>query len=110
MKRGFILFLLIFLLGSGVARADAGTKFGRGLSNTAFGWFEIVNEIGNESDRHGAWIGGPSGFIRGMAFGTVRTLAGIYELVTFPFPNGRKGYGPIVLPESVFNRGKGRLR
>ena len=87
------------------ASADAGTKFGRGLTNTAFGWFEIINEIGNESDRHGPFIGFPSGIIRGVVFGVGRTLAGVFELVTFPLPN-RPGndYGPIVRPESVFNR------
>lgn len=87
------------------ASADAGTKFGRGLSNTAFGWFEIINEIGNESDRHGPIIGFPSGIIRGIVFGIGRTAAGIFELVTFPLPNRpHEDYGPIVLPESVFNR------
>lgn len=86
------------------AWADAGTKFGRGLSNTAFGWFEIVNEIGNESDRHGPFIGFPSGLIRGTTFGLGRTLAGIAEILTFPWPNGNRGYEPLVLPESVFSR------
>ena len=105
MKRAAIFFLLIFLVGvSPSARADAGTKLGRGLQNTALGWFEILNEMGNESDRHGPWIGVPSGLIRGTAFGILRTLAGVYEIVTFPFPNGEKGYDPVILPESVFKR------
>ncbi len=87
------------------ASADAGTKFGRGLTNTAFGWFEIINEIGNESDRHGPFIGFPSGIIRGAAFGIARTAAGVFELVTFPLPNHpQDDYGPIILPESVFGR------
>ena len=92
------------MLNMNLARADAGTKFGRGLSNTAFGWFEIINEIGNESDRHGPFIGVTSGLIRGSVFGIGRTLAGIAEIITFPWPNGKRGYAPIVLPESVFSR------
>lgn len=105
-KRIFVLFLLILLVGASPSvRADAGTKLGRGIQNVAVGWFEIFNEIGNESDRHGLWIGVPSGLIRGTAFGVLRTLAGVYEVVTFPFPNGEKGYKPVILPESVFKRG-----
>lgn len=100
----FFTILTLLLLTTRPAWADAGTKFARGLSNTAFGWFEIVNEIGNESDRHGPFIGLPSGLIRGMVFGMVRTTAGILEMVSFPWPNGKKGYAPIVLPESVFTR------
>lgn len=87
-----------------LAWADGGTKLGRGVSNLLFGWFEIVNEIGNESDRHGIWIGLPSGLVRGAAFTAARILAGAYEVVTFPFPNGSKGYEPVLLPESVFKR------
>ena len=91
-------------VGPGTARADAATKLSRGVNNTALGWFEVVNEIGNESDRHGPWIGFPSGLIRGAAFGLIRTAAGVFEVVTFPFPNGGKGYAPIVLPESAWVR------
>ena len=102
--RRWVLVLMILLAPPRWAYADAGTKLGRGLVNTGFGWFEIVNEIGNESDRHGPWIGFPSGLVRGTAFGIVRTAAGVYELVTFPFPNGKKGYQPLVLPESPWTR------
>lgn len=87
-----------------LARADAATKLSRGVNNTLFGWFEIINEIGNESDQHGFWIGLPSGLFRGTTFMAGRMLAGVYEIVTFPFPNGSQGYAPVVLPESVFKR------
>ena len=103
MKR-WIIVLLILVATPRWAWADAGTKFGRGLTNTAFGWFEIINEIGNESDRHGPWIGFPSGLLRGTVFGIGRTLAGVYELVTFPLPNGQRGYDPIVSPETPWVR------
>lgn len=104
MKRAIALLGVLFFLGMGTARADAGTKLGRGISNVAFGWFEIVNEIGNESDRHGLWIGVPTGTLRGAVLGVIRTLAGALEIVTFPFPNGERGYAPLLLPESVFKR------
>ena len=104
MKRT-ILVALIFFTGAPTGWADPGTKLGRGLCNTAFGWFEIVNEIGHESDRHGPEIGIVSGMVRGSAFAVGRTLGGAYEVVTFLLPNGSKGYEPIILPDSVF---KGR--
>lgn len=104
-KAVFLLTGLMAVWLPGAALADAGTKFGRGLANAGLGWFEIINEIGNESDRHGPFIGFPSGLIRGSAFALVRTLAGVYEIVTFPLPNGsKKGYGPLVLPENPFDR------
>jgi len=97
----------LFLLLSLTARAwaeppDAATKLGRGLHNTTFGWFEIINEIGNESDRRGPWIGFPAGLWRGVFLGVGRTIIGVAELITFPFENGKKGYGPILLPETAF--------
>lgn len=95
---------LACLIGVNSAWADPGTKLGRGLSNTAFGMFEIVNEVGNQSDKHGPFIGVPSGLVRGAVFGIVRTVAGIFEIISFPFPNGKGTYDPIVLPESVFQR------
>lgn len=99
-----LLFLSCVLLPAIVSGDDAGTKLGRGLSNTAFGMFEMVNELGTQSDKHGPWIGVPAGIIRGAVFGLGRELAGVCEIITFPFPNGKRGYEPLVLPESVFQR------
>lgn len=103
MKRVF-LFLALLLMQSGLARAeaDAGTKLGRGLSNMAFGWFEIVNEIGSESDDQGPLIGVPSGIFRGAVIGLGRTLVGVLETVTFIFPDAKGSYEPIIKPASVF--------
>lgn len=100
------LVLLILWLGWNAgplwAAGDASTKLARGFSNVAFGWFEILKQIGNESDRHGVWVGLPSGIVRGAVAATARMVAGAYETVTFPFPNGARGYEPLILPESVF--------
>lgn len=106
MKRAIWIFLMVLLTGiQPVWAGDAATKLGRGFSNTAFGWFEIVNEIGAQSDLHGFWIGFPAGLVRGAATGVVRTLVGVVEIVSFPFPNdGKGGYDPIIRPESVFSR------
>ena len=101
---GMILVGAILLAGPNAWSADAASKFGRGIINIGFGWFEIFNEIGKESDQRGPLIGFPSGLVRGTAFALVRTLAGVYETVTFPFPNGKRGYESVILPESVFKR------
>lgn len=103
MKR-WVLVGLLLMGWSTTGWADPGTKLARGLSNVAFGWFEILNEIGHEADRHGPEIGIVSGAVRGTVFGIGRTLVGVYETVTFVFPNGRKGYEPILLPESALKR------
>lgn len=105
MRQRVIIFLLVFLTTMETAwGADPATKLSRGLVNTLWGWFEIVNEMGNEADRKGPWMGIPAGLVRGSFFGVGRTLAGGYEVVTFLLPNGKKGYEPIVMPESVFAR------
>lgn len=101
--RGLILFLLLAgNVGPVWAAGDASTKLARGVSNLAFGWFEIFKQTGNESDRHGLWIGVPSGLVRGTVATAARMTAGAYEVITFPFPTGSKGYEPLILPESVF--------
>lgn len=101
---GFVVLLLLLGGNAGPAGAagDASTKLARGASNLAFGWFEIFKQIGNESDRHGLWIGVPSGLVRGAVATAARMTAGAYEVITFPFPNGSRGYEPLIQPESVF--------
>lgn len=105
LKQGLVVMLLTAALSTTAwASPHAGTKFGRGLSNTAFGWFEIINEIGHESDSHGPWIGLPAGVLGGTILALGRTFSGIFEILTFPWPNGKKGYEAVLLPESVFQR------
>lgn len=108
MKKIIVLFcvclMLVGVMPAWAVNYDAGTKLGRGVNNLVFGWFEIINEIGNQADGHGLWIGVPAGFFRGLFFGIGRTLTGAWETVTFLFPNGKRGYAPLILPESVFAR------
>ena len=105
MKRTILFSLLFLAMGSPAgANTDAGTKLGRGLNNVAFGWFDIPNEMGEQSDVHGPLIGMPAGLVRGAASGAVRTLTGVYEVVTFLLPNGSKGYEPLIRPASSLSR------
>ena len=104
MKRWMVILMIWLAMPRWAWADDPGTKLGRGLVNTAFGWFEIVNEMGSQSDKHGPWIGFPSGLVRGTVFGIGRTLAGVYETVTFLLPNGERGYEPVILPATPWVR------
>ncbi|OGW82597.1 MAG: hypothetical protein A3C47_03910 [Omnitrophica bacterium RIFCSPHIGHO2_02_FULL_51_18] len=85
---------------SDIAREDygsgAGKKLGRGLSNVAFGWLDLpkgVESVASEQNFLAAITWGP---IHGAGQAVKRTLAGVYEVATFPFPSE-----PIVKPEFV---------
>lgn len=82
-------------------------KLGRGINNL----MEIVRggEI-RRSQEQTAIFGNPdvaysTGFIHGFNRTMVRTGVGLYEMLTFPIPNGPgRDYGPIYLPENpVYN-------
>jgi putative exosortase-associated protein (TIGR04073 family) len=45
------------------------------------------------------------GLAKGVGMTIVRTGAGVYETVTFPFPIP-EGYGPVLEPEFVFKAGE----
>ena len=83
---------------------DAGkafTKLTRGFINIVTGWVEIPKRISETSRSAGAWSGYTWGLLRGLGHGFIRTAAGFYEFVTFPFP-APPGYEPVIQPEYVF--------
>ena len=77
------------------------TKLTRGLVNIVTGWVEIPKRIHETSQTSGAWAGFTWGLLRGLGHGFIRTAAGAYEFVTFPFP-APPGYEPVIQPEYVF--------
>jgi putative exosortase-associated protein (TIGR04073 family) len=95
------------LLSSGPAAAEpmeagkAFTKFARGGINLLTGWVEIPKRIQETSRESGGAAGWTWGLLRGFGYGFIRTAAGAYELVTFPFP-APPGYEPVIEPEYVF--------
>ena len=77
-------------------------KLTRGAVNTVTGWVEIPKRMHETWKASGAGAGLTYGLIRGVGYGFVRTAAGVYELVTFPFP-APPDYAPVIQPEFVFD-------
>lgn len=86
-------------------------KLGRGLFNVATGTLEIPKQAireakrGEEKNLGEIFIGYFTGLILGAGYAVERTLAGVVEIATFPFPNPDGTYGPLVKPETVFSDG-----
>lgn len=75
-------------------------KLGRGVGNVLLGWVEIPKNIAKEWRRHDPLTGTITGTFKGFGWGIARTLAGCYEVISFPFPVPRD-YKPIMNPEFV---------
>lgn len=75
-------------------------KLGRGASNVLLGWLEVPKNIAKEWRRTEPFTGTIVGAVKGVGWGVVRTLAGVYEVVTFPFPVPR-AYEPVMYPEFI---------
>ncbi|HEV8663958.1 MAG TPA: exosortase system-associated protein, TIGR04073 family [Candidatus Methylomirabilis sp.] len=83
--------------------AGAWEKVERGVSNLTVGFvIEVPKTVAAESESHGPAFGLTAGLIKGMGLGVGRTLVGVYELLTFPFPNG-SDYGPVLEPGTPFS-------
>lgn len=87
---------VLALFSSGCAGPER--KLGRGLSNIT----EPIRmgELRRSMEQTGIWEGPEAGYTTGMIRGFNRTLlrtaTGVYEVLTFPFPD----YEPVFLPES----------
>ncbi|HWP01420.1 MAG TPA: exosortase system-associated protein, TIGR04073 family [Methylococcus sp.] len=76
---------------------DVGDKLGRGLANATLGWVELVKGVGiAASDEGPAFI--PFGFFEGIGDTLGRTVAGAFEVVTFPIP-----HAPLTDPVYVWD-------
>lgn len=86
----------------GMDGAKAFTKLSRGGINLLTGWVEIPKRIQETSAESGNAAGFTWGLLRGIGHGFIRTAAGAYELVTFPFP-APPDYQPVIQPAYVFD-------
>jgi len=87
---------LLLLPAPGHAQTAA-RKAGRGLAAMTCGFLEIPGNMVVEGRRQGP--GGVAlGFAKGLGMVVVRTLVGVYELVTAPLPAPER-FRPILQPE-----------
>ena len=75
-------------------------KLGRGLSNLVFGIAELPATIAKINEREGNSAAAGYGVVRGVGRSYMRIHAGIFEILTFPFPVNRGTYYPI-LPSDI---------
>lgn len=87
-------------------------KLGRGLSNTIFGFLEILIQpykVGESED--GGIAACTYGVAKGITYFLGREIVGVVEIITFPMPlpgatNNKYetgwGYGPLMRPEWIF--------
>lgn len=75
-------------------------KLGRGASNVLLGWIEIPKNVAREWRNTEPFTGTIVGSIKGVGWAVARTVAGLYEVISFPFPVPRD-YEPIMYPEFV---------
>jgi putative exosortase-associated protein (TIGR04073 family) len=74
-------------------------KLGRGVTNLVFAptdFFVTVNQI-NQLEGNSAGAG--YGVWRGLGRSATRHIAGLIEILTFPFPIWRDSYYPILPPD-----------
>ena len=78
-----------------------GTKFVRGVANLATGWVEIPKQIYVVGTNEGWVAGALRGPFDGLGMFAARTIAGAYEILTFPVPVPPH-YQPLVHPDFVW--------
>ncbi len=86
--------------------AAASGKAARGLVNAGLGVvIEVPKTVYYDTLEDGLLYGLTAGVLEGLSWGIARTLVGIYEIVTFPFPLP-EGYRSIYDPHYPFEAGK----
>lgn len=71
-------------------------KLGRGVSNLLFGWSELGSTVGKVNQDEGNSAAAGYGVIRGVGRSVMRVQAGVFEILTFPFPLVRGSYYPVL--------------
>ena len=105
MKKGLVIamvMVMVLALATASYAQDPAKKLGRGLANILTGWIELPKNIYDTSVEDKPLAGLTIGLAKGIGMTIVRTGAGIYEVVTFPFPIP-EDYGPVLEPEFVFS-------
>ena len=97
----YAILLIILLAWADVSCAGGPSrKLGRGIANTFTGWIELFITPYENFEKRGNIAEGLCGIPAGIAKAGLRTIAGIYELISFAFPIP-ENYDPILTPEFV---------
>jgi putative exosortase-associated protein (TIGR04073 family) len=71
-------------------------KLARGISNVVFGVAELPVQIARVNEREGNSAALSYGVVRGIGRSSMRIGAGLWEMLSFPFPANRGTYYPIL--------------
>lgn len=71
-------------------------KLGRGVSNLLFGWSELPATVANVNHEEGNSAAAGYGVVRGVGRSAMRMAAGVFEILTWPFPAVRGTYFPVL--------------
>lgn len=71
-------------------------KLGRGISNLLFGWSELPTTVAKVNDVEGNSAAAGYGVVRGVGRSALRMQAGLFEILTWPFPAVRGSYFPVL--------------
>jgi putative exosortase-associated protein (TIGR04073 family) len=88
----------LLALAAPAAAQTAPRKFARGLAGMTLSVLEVPGNMVAESRARGYGEGIPLGFAKGLGMIVPRTLVGVWEFVSAPFPLP-EGYRPILDPE-----------
>ncbi len=104
LKTLFVCLVVVAMVGMATQcyAQDPGKKLVRGVANILTGWVELPKNIYDTSVEENILSGLTMGLAKGVGMTIVRTGAGIYETVTFPFPIP-EDYQPVLEPEFVFS-------
>jgi putative exosortase-associated protein (TIGR04073 family) len=85
-------------------QASAETMWGklrRGAVNLVSGVVEIPGCIYDVSAKEGALVGATWGTVKGVGMGPVRTMVGIWDIISFPIPSN--DYEPVLNPTTPYD-------
>jgi putative exosortase-associated protein (TIGR04073 family) len=107
MKKLVIISLLLGLVGSSLGDIqdppsnDYGPtrKLGRGLSNFFIAPAEVFVTVTTINTYDGNSAAAGYGVVRGVGRSATRHVAGLLEILTFPFPAWRESYYPMLPPD-----------
>ena len=76
-------------------------KLQRGFVNIVSGCVEIPGCIYDVSSKEGGMVGATWGTAKGVGMGPIRTMVGIFDVITFPIP--ANDYQPILTPTTPYD-------